>query len=55
VTEAGGKVYHLGTADGRETGQVLLGERWLLVQLPAGNLDWNDDLLRRFMASCTVN
>jgi hypothetical protein len=55
VSEAAGKVFHLGTSDGRETGQVLLGERWLLVQLPAGNKDWNDDLLRRFMASCTVN
>jgi hypothetical protein len=51
----GGKVFHLGTSDGRETGQVLLGDRWLLVQLPAGNKDWNDDVLRRFMASCTVN
>ncbi|WBQ07739.1 hypothetical protein [Kribbella sp. CA-293567] len=55
VTSAGGKVFHLGQTGGRETGQVLLGERWLLVQLPAGNLDWNDDLLRRFMASCSVN
>lgn len=55
VTEADGKVFHIGTADGRETGQLLLGERWLLVQLPAGNKDWNDDLLRRFMGSCTVN
>lgn len=55
VTETAGKVYHLGSSDGRETGQLLLGDRWLLVQLPAGNKDWNDDLLRRFMASCTVN
>ncbi|NEA35113.1 hypothetical protein [Streptomyces sp. SID13031] len=55
VTESAGKVFHLGSSDGRETGQLLLGERWLLVQLPAGNKDWNDDLLRRFMASCTVN
>jgi hypothetical protein len=55
VSEADGKVFHLGTSDGRETGQVLLGQRWLLVQLPAGNKDWNDDVLRRFMASCTVN
>ncbi|WP_328326166.1 hypothetical protein OHA70_37405 [Kribbella sp. NBC_00382] len=55
VSESAGKVFHLGTSDGRETGQVLLGERWLLVQLPAGNKDWNDDLLRRFMASCTLN
>ncbi|MDX6264775.1 MAG: hypothetical protein QOH84_6463 [Kribbellaceae bacterium] len=55
VSESAGKVFHLGTTDGRETGQVLLGQRWLLVQLPAGNKDWNDDVLRRFMASCTVN
>ncbi len=55
VTETGGKVFHLGTTDGRETGQVLLGQRWLVVQLPAGNLEWNDDLLRQFMASCTLN
>jgi hypothetical protein len=55
VSESGGKVFHLGTTDGRETGQVLLGARWLLVQLPAGNKDWNDDLLRRFMGSCTLN
>ena len=55
VSESGGKVFHLGTADGRATGQVMLGARWLLVQLPAGNKDWNDDLLRRFMGSCTLN
>lgn len=55
VTESGGKVFHLGVDDGREAGQVLLGERWLLVQVPTGNQDWNDDLLRRFMASCQVN
>ncbi|GAA3599649.1 hypothetical protein [Kribbella ginsengisoli] len=55
VSESAGKVFHLGTSEGRESGQVLLGDRWLLVQLPAGNKDWNDDLLRRFMASCTVN
>lgn len=55
VTEADGKVFHLGTAEGRATGQVLLGQRWLVVQVPAGSADWNDELLRRFMASCTVN
>lgn len=55
ATQAAGKVFHLGTADGREAGQVLLGERWLLVQLPAGTKDWNDDLLRQFLASCQVN
>jgi hypothetical protein len=55
ATQSAGKVFHLGTTDGREAGQVLLGERWLLVQLPTGNQDWNDELLRRFMASCQVN
>ncbi|MEV8378337.1 hypothetical protein AB0P21_36705 [Kribbella sp. NPDC056861] len=55
VTEAGGKVFHLGSIAGRESGQVLLGERWLLVQLPATYAGWGDETLRRFMASCSVN
>ncbi|MEU4396300.1 hypothetical protein [Kribbella sp. NPDC023855] len=55
ATKESGKVFHFGTTDGREAGQVLLGERWLLVQLPAGNKDWNEELLRRFMGSCQVN
>lgn len=55
VTETGGKIFHLGTTDGRETGQVMLGQRWLVVQLPAGSVEWNDSLLRQFMASCTLN
>lgn len=54
ATQEAGKVFHFGTTDGREAGQVLLGERWLLVQLPAGTKDWNDDLLRQFLASCQV-
>jgi hypothetical protein len=55
VTESGGKVFHLGTLAGREAGQVMLGDKWLVVQLPVGDKDWNDDLLRRFLASCTAN
>jgi hypothetical protein len=55
VTDSGGKTFHIGTLDGRVTGQVKLSDRWLLVELPAGTKDWNDQLLQRFMASCTVN
>lgn len=55
VTEADGKVFHVGTEAGRAAGQVKLGERWLLVQLPVGDKDWNDEILRRFMGSCTVS
>lgn len=55
VTDSGGKTFHIGTLNGRTTGQVKLADRWLLVELPAGTADWNDELLQRFMASCTVN
>jgi len=55
VTQADGKTFHIGTAAGREVGQVKLGERWLVVQLPAQHPEWNDALLQRFMASCTLN
>jgi hypothetical protein len=55
VTDAGGKAFHIGTLNDRLTGQVKLDDQWLLVQLPAGTLDWNDGLLQRFMASCTIN
>ena len=55
VTQAGGKTFHIGTAAGREVGQVKLGDRWLVVQLPAQHPEWNDSLLQRFMASCTLN
>ncbi|TCM41208.1 hypothetical protein [Kribbella sp. VKM Ac-2568] len=55
VTEADGKVFHVGTEAGRAAGQVKLGERWLLVQLPVGDKDWNDEILRRFMGSCKVS
>ncbi|MEU4608050.1 hypothetical protein AB0F43_34140 [Kribbella sp. NPDC023972] len=54
VTGSGGKTFHIGTLNGRLTGQVKLTDRWLLVELPAGNADWNDQTLQRFMASCTV-
>jgi hypothetical protein len=55
VTDSGGKTFHIGTLNGRLTGQVKLTDRWLLVELPAGNADWNDQTLQRFMASCTVS
>ncbi|WP_158291116.1 hypothetical protein [Kribbella antiqua] len=55
VTDSGGKAYHFGTLDGRTAAQVKLADRWLLVEVPAHSQDWNDDLLRRFLASCTVN
>jgi hypothetical protein len=56
VLQAGGQVFHVGTvADGREVGEVQLGARWLVVQLPAGDRGWTDDVLRRFMASCSLS
>jgi hypothetical protein len=55
VTDADGKAFHIGTLNGRLAGQVKLENEWLLVELPAGTQDWNDGLLQRFMASCTVN
>jgi hypothetical protein len=55
VTRSAGKTFHIGMLDNRLAGQVHLTDRWLLVELPAGNQDWNDELLQRFMASCTVN
>jgi hypothetical protein len=56
VIQADGKVFHLGTvADGREVGQVELGARWLVVWLPAGDQGWSDEVLQRFMASCSLS
>lgn len=55
VTEADGKVFHVGSDADRAAGQVKLGEHWLLVQLPVGDKDWNDETLRRFMGSCRVS
>ncbi|GAB2669142.1 hypothetical protein [Kribbella swartbergensis] len=55
VVDSGGKVFHIGTANGRLAGQVKLAEKWLLVEFPANNPEWNDALLQRFMASCNVN
>jgi hypothetical protein len=55
VTKSAGKTFHIGMLDNRLAGQVHLTDRWLLVELPVGNQDWNDDILRRFMASCAVN
>ena len=55
VTDAAGKTFHIGMLENHLTGQVHLTDRWLLVELPAGNQDWNDEILQRFMASCTVS
>jgi hypothetical protein len=55
VTRSAGKTFHIGMLDNHLTGQVHLTDRWLLIELPAGNQDWTDELLQRFMASCTVN
>ncbi|QNE17511.1 hypothetical protein F1D05_05820 [Kribbella qitaiheensis] len=55
VTQAGGKFFHIGTVAGREVGQVKLGERWLVVQLPTQHPEWDDASLQRFMASCSLS
>jgi hypothetical protein len=55
VTDGSGKTFHIGTIDGRLAGQVKLSDQWLLVELPVGTVEWPDDVLRRFMDSCTVN
>lgn len=51
--QADGKVLQVGTAGGRSVGQVKLDERWLVVQLPVSADVWTDDVLRRFIASCS--
>ncbi|ONI77442.1 hypothetical protein BWI15_02700 [Kribbella sp. ALI-6-A] len=55
AVESGGKVFHLGNVDGRAVGQVELGGSWLIARLPIEHQDWNDDLVRRFLDSCTVS
>ncbi|GAA0614991.1 hypothetical protein HPO96_25805 [Kribbella sandramycini] len=55
VRETAGKTFHIGTLDGRLTGQVKLAEQWLLVEAPAGSADWTDESLQRFMGSCAIN
>jgi len=55
VTRSAGKTFHIGRLGGRVAGQVELPDQWLLVELPAGDKDWNPELLRRFLDSCTVN
>ncbi len=54
VTDGAGKTFHIGTLNGRLSGQVKLADQWLLVELPTGTVDWPDDELRRFMDSCTI-
>ncbi|GAA1562555.1 hypothetical protein [Kribbella lupini] len=55
AVESGGKVFHVGSTGGREVGQVRLGDSWLVAKLPIEHQDWNDDLVRRFLGSCTVS
>jgi hypothetical protein len=55
AVETGGKVFHIGSSGGREIGQVKLGERWLVAKLPVGHQGWTDELLRRFLDSCTLS
>ncbi|MFF1821156.1 hypothetical protein ACFVWG_27885 [Kribbella sp. NPDC058245] len=55
VTDSDGKTFHIGTLSGRLTGQVKLADQWLLVEAPAGNQAWNDETLRRFLGSCSIN
>ncbi|ADB33736.1 hypothetical protein Kfla_4719 [Kribbella flavida DSM 17836] len=55
AVEASGRVIHLGSTGGRAVGQVKLGERWLVVRLPAAHQAWNDETLRRFLGSCTIS
>lgn len=55
VSDSAGKTFHIGTFSGRLTGQVKLADQWLLVEAPAGSPDWNDETLRRFLGSCTIN
>lgn len=55
VAAAGGKTVHIGTLDGRLTGQVKLSSQWLLVSFPSGTVEWPDGEVRRFLASCTLH
>ena len=55
ATEADGKVFHLGSLDGRAIGQVKLGDRWLVARLPVEHQDWSDELFQRFLNSCTLS
>jgi hypothetical protein len=55
AVETGGKVFHVGSTGGREVGQVKLGDRWLVARLPVEHQDWTDDVVRRFLDSCTVS
>jgi hypothetical protein len=55
AVETGGKVFHVGSTGGREVGQVQLGDSWLVAKLPIEHQDWNDDLVRRFLNSCSVS
>ncbi|MFC0628350.1 hypothetical protein [Kribbella deserti] len=52
VVQTGGRTFHLGTyPNGRQIGQVLQGDRWVVAQVPVGG-GWSDDVLQRLLASC---
>ncbi|TDD47967.1 hypothetical protein E1263_33855 [Kribbella antibiotica] len=55
VVTSEGKTFHFGTLAGRPAGQVKLADQWLVVEAPTGGQAWNDDTLRRFLGSCTIN
>ncbi|MDX3002189.1 hypothetical protein PWY87_10940 [Kribbella solani] len=55
VSQVSGKTFRIGTLNGRLTGQVQVASQWLLVELPTGTVEWSDDILQRFLASCSVN
>ncbi|HET6298210.1 MAG TPA: hypothetical protein VFG33_32840 [Kribbella sp.] len=52
---SGATVVHVGQASGRQVGQIKLGERWLVVKLPVDVQQWTDDVVARFLESCTVS
>ncbi|GAA1556578.1 hypothetical protein GCM10009804_11710 [Kribbella hippodromi] len=54
VSQVDGKSFRIGTLNGRLTGQVHVAGKWLLVELPTGTVEWSDDILQRFLASCTA-
>lgn len=50
-----GRVVHLGQAvSGERVGQVKLGERWMVVALPAVEYGWTDATLLRLISSCSL-
>jgi hypothetical protein len=52
---SGSNVVHIGQTGGRQVGQIKLGDRWLVVTLPVDAQQWTDDVVTRFLASCTIS